>query len=82
MPSFGLRVLKLISNPIFMPANFMYVKGEGLVNAFDLLGAHEFEDQFVFHQNVNPVPAIEPNVLVLHRFRTPDLTGISGDTKS
>ena len=50
-----------------MPANFMYVKQQGLVNAFDLLDALEFVDQFVFYRDVNPVPTIEPNVLVLHR---------------
>ena len=48
----------------------------GLVNAFDLLDALEFEDQFVLYQNVNPVPTIEPNVLVLHRLWILDLNGI------
>ena len=38
-----------------------------LVNSLDLVNTLEFQDQFVFYQNVNSVSTIEPDVLVLYR---------------
>lgn len=60
MPSFSLVLLKLISNPIFTPADFMEVNS-CLVNPFDLLDALQLKDQFVFHQH------IDSDILVLDR---------------
>ena len=59
MPSFSLVLLKLISNPIFTPADFMEVNS-CLVNPFDLLDALQLEDPFGFNQHVDSdIPVLD-----------------------
>ena len=48
------------------PSQFHVGQQLGFVNSLDLHVTLEFEDQFVFNQNVNSVPTIEPGILVLY----------------